>query len=366
MLRIPRTPPTPETPRSRRVHNDPVLRNYRDGPKQQLINAKPPEHVKVGPFHVSHVNDYVLANTVARDNIPVILYDARIDVNTYVEEQAYAVLAPPNKNIRMVCAGCYFPGMSLFHTYDGVMGPRTFYGHFETAGKDGPRKRPCRLHPDYVEPLELKKNRMADIPPEPESPSRILCQFSESDLLEELNRRPAGLSVFLPHISIDDLLKEIESRPNTRLHPSGDTAIAQRAVELFPALARPPDLETQALIEELERRCPIDLARLLPRIPQADVIAHAVSIDPSLTDRSENSCVGSTFEELEAEIRRVCHPDMPSEKSFYNRNPKRKRKGPHFTDPPVISYDQVHRLIADRCWPDPKSQHNDSMYARMP
>ena len=330
-FKFPYTPPTPDAP-TLHIARDPVLRQYRDGPKIPMRNVLPPDHVKVGPFAVGQVSDYTLANVVGRDRVPVVLYEARMDDATGRIEERYAVLAPPDKNLRIVCAGCYWPGMSLFHTYDGVMGPRTFYGHFEMTDPKGPkpsRKRPCRVH-DHLEPLDVKMRRMASELPESDDPS--LSHVNESDLLEELRSRPGGLEAFMPHFDIETLVKEIETRTGTPLtvvretpvtpvkpvsrlswtelldemerrhgrnlerltdvlldhiagYPNGRQDIAARAMDLNPALGSPVSpvkdaagLSTQTLLDELESR-PGGLAALLPLVPDGDVLLRAMEID---------------------------------------------------------------------------------------
>jgi hypothetical protein len=153
--------------------------------KHRLFNHGPPEHVKVGPFHCANVSDYTLANTVCHDNIPVILYEAIQHEDSGVIEEKYAVLTPPHKDLRVVCAGCYKPMLSLFHPGQCVS-CHTFATHFETVEGDKDkvtpeefktRKRPClnwgtkppsipNSNPSIEdERLEEKIERMRDVIP---------------------------------------------------------------------------------------------------------------------------------------------------------------------------------------------------------
>jgi hypothetical protein len=95
------------------------------------------QHVKVDPFHcaATGVSDHTLANMVCRDNIRVILYEAIQREDSGVIKEKYAVLAPPHKDLSVVCAGCYKPMLFLFHPGQCVS-CRTFATHFETVEGD--------------------------------------------------------------------------------------------------------------------------------------------------------------------------------------------------------------------------------------
>jgi hypothetical protein len=239
---------------------DPTLKKHR------LFNHGPPVHVKVGPFQCANVSDYTLANTVCRDNIPVILYEAIKHEDTEVVEEKYAVLAPPHKDLRVVCAGCYKPGLSLFHPGQCVS-CRTFATHFETMEGDKDkitqehlktRKRPClnwgpkpHANPNQSfedETLEEKIARMRDVVISPtdaiepelalpgtrnlkdvpacdllhalkgplglttEHTDEILAEITTSDLLYALKRRhPDGLAGFLNHVEDEDIIEYLDN-----------------------------------------------------------------------------------------------------------------------------------------------------------
>jgi hypothetical protein len=208
--------------------------------KHHLFDHGPPAHVKVGRFQCANVSDYTLANTVCHDNIPVILYEVIKHEDTGVIEEKYAVLAPPHKDLRVVCAGCYKPGLSLFHPGQCVS-CRTFATHFETVEGDKDkitqehlktRKRPCLNwgpKPPNPKPsiedetLELKMAHMHDVemPPTNENQKApvdkrdemttedmdvILAKIPDVELIMALKgRHENGLAGYLNHIDIKDI-----------------------------------------------------------------------------------------------------------------------------------------------------------------
>jgi hypothetical protein len=114
-----------------------------EGQVQRLLHETPPGHVNVGPFNVCNVSDYVRGVTVGRDNIPVVLYEARVKMIEGVptKQEKYAVMVPPSKDLGVVCAGCYGPKMTLWNNARCVS-CRTFANHLDTK-EDGSRKRQC-------------------------------------------------------------------------------------------------------------------------------------------------------------------------------------------------------------------------------
>jgi hypothetical protein len=117
--------------------NGPVVAAMKEGETKRCRGILP--GVNVGPFLSDEVPDNVRGGTVGRDNIPVILYEARIKkVNgLVVKEGRYAVMVPPNQDLGIVCAGCYKPGMSLWNNAKCVS-CRTFANHLEPVLKDDP------------------------------------------------------------------------------------------------------------------------------------------------------------------------------------------------------------------------------------
>jgi hypothetical protein len=62
-----------------------------------------PSKMDVGPFHVSDITDYVRGDLVAKQKVPI----------TLEQKGCYAILAPPGKELCIICVGCFEPGMSL-------------------------------------------------------------------------------------------------------------------------------------------------------------------------------------------------------------------------------------------------------------
>jgi hypothetical protein len=63
----------------------------------------------VGPFPIAAVDDYVIAKLVAEEGVPITLHKERDSA------ERYAILAPPGKDMRVVCVGCFHPEMTLFN-----------------------------------------------------------------------------------------------------------------------------------------------------------------------------------------------------------------------------------------------------------
>jgi hypothetical protein len=93
--------------------------------------AVSPSATCLGPFPVSAITDYVRGVLVTQQGLPIILQDGA----------RFAVLAPPNKELRIVCAGCFTPGMSLFD--DSKCKKVSSYSqHWDT--RKGDRKESCK------------------------------------------------------------------------------------------------------------------------------------------------------------------------------------------------------------------------------
>lgn len=171
-------------------------------------NHMPPSHINVGPFHVTNVPDVVRANIVSRQEIPVVLYEARKRVidGKEVTQEKYAVMVPQTKHFGIVCAGCYAPNMTLWNI-SRCVSCRTFAKHLDTVkGDDESRKRAC------LGDLETVLARV----PEDETQSEPEVDISDAadcDLLEALkNRHEAGLAGYLDHINTEDLVEHIKQR----------------------------------------------------------------------------------------------------------------------------------------------------------
>ena len=101
------------------------------------------------------VTDHVRGRLVAQQGHPVILQDGT----------RFAVLAPPNKDLRVICAGCFTPGMSLFDD-SKCKKVSSFAQHWDTRqGKDGRRERKecCKsVGYDTLENCILRVNAIKD------------------------------------------------------------------------------------------------------------------------------------------------------------------------------------------------------------
>lgn len=198
----------------------------------RLLTGDPPA-VNVGPFHVTRVTDYTRGATVGRNNIPVVLYEARVKMIDGVptRQEKYAVMVPPRKDVGIVCAGCYTQQMTLFNN-SRCVSCRTFANHLDTQGENGPRKRHC-LNQDPVTKLEAVVDRVKETREVPvityltdltkvpacdllqalkgslglttEHTDAILAEISHNDLIHALKgRHPKGLAGFMNYMDLED------------------------------------------------------------------------------------------------------------------------------------------------------------------
>jgi hypothetical protein len=233
------------------------------------LKDMPPGHVNVGPFHVCNLPDYVRGATVGRDNIPVVLYEARFKMveGKPEKQEKWAVMVPPRKDIGIVCAGCYAPTMSLWDK-SRCVSCRTFANHLDVVlcvdpenpkkriaekDEDGNeiRKRPCLAFgpsspdPEFNHLVTIMEKVKDAMPPVNENEGlrgqiienetgamtagaltltmpvqafeeedemsvkdidELLPKIPECDLLEELRKRHMdGLAGFLSHINMKDI-----------------------------------------------------------------------------------------------------------------------------------------------------------------
>jgi hypothetical protein len=225
------------------------------------------QKIDVGPFLAEDVPDYVRAVTVVKNQIPVVLYQTRFKMIDGVEQkqERYAVMLPPNKDVGVVCAGCYSPNISLWNNSKCVS-PRTFAKHLDTrqnADGDPVRKHTC-----------------------------ITC-----DPLENCVKRVNGC---LP--IDDDLLQE------SGQHHHVDVLIGQVGVEA--------------------------------------ILNHIRNYHSDVFKKYIGPVVGASFEQLEAEMRRLV--SGVTRKEFYN--PKRFGKDPNFLDDPVIKWEDISFRMYERMY----------------
>ncbi len=141
-------------------------------------------------------DEYIRCDLVAKQNIPIILSETHANGTN-----RFAVLAPPNKELRVVCAGCYEPGMSLFDDTK-CKKVSSFSQHWDL--KQGKRKYECNCRHNENTFVETEKrveamkwmsaitgingfgNREVDTAVKPPVD---LHPVSTEDLIDELKRR---------------------------------------------------------------------------------------------------------------------------------------------------------------------------------
>ena len=154
-----------------------------------------------GPFPVSAIDDDVRVRVVKEQGVPITLYENRDGI------ERYAILAPPGKEMRVVCNGCFKPGMSLF---DDRRCQRisSYCQHWDTKG--GVRKHICKAEgEDTLEAAELRLQ--GTVATEPMDELTVDLSTTESrDLVFELLKREEDFKWILP--KCDDGLIVTEAR----------------------------------------------------------------------------------------------------------------------------------------------------------
>lgn len=209
----------------------------------------------LGPYTIGAVDDYVRGRIVAQQMKPVVLQDG----------ERYAILAPPTKDFRVVCAGCFVPGMSLFD--DGK----------------------CKRVSSFCQHLDLHKGER-----------KASCKATGDDALEACLRRldegeevrldegDAGGDVNVSKLTTEQLVQELASRGEL------GTVVAQ--VDTDDLVTMVKDRGVKVLIDarfedlEQEMRRVVDGRR--PTVEgfyfrdKIDGIGHVT--DPPLIDRGEH------------------------------------------------------------------------------
>lgn len=294
----------------------------------RLVAGDPPS-VNVGPFHVTRVTDYTRGATVGRDNIPIVLYEARVKMIDGVptKQEKYAVMVPPKKDVGIVCAGCYTQQMTLFNN-SRCVSCRTFANHLDTQGENGPRKRLC-LNQDPVAKLEAVVDRVKEAGEEVSVVTDLtdLTKVPASDLLQALKDKQELTTevtdALMANVPTADLLYALKGT-----HPDG----------------------LAGYLNHVEDR---DILKYLDNIELSDIIKYIQARDPKLVFdkvvRNGPYLFDSSFEKLEAEMRRRVAGTDTTMKRFYSDNKKRKRQGePHFTDAPVVTWEYVCDAMFER------------------
>ena len=149
--------------------------------------AVSPSATCLGPFPVSAITDRVRGVLVAQQGLPIILKDG----------VRFAVLAPPNKDLRIVCAGCFTPGMSLFDD-SKCKKISSFSQHWDT--RKGDRKECCKaLGYDSLENCIQRANAIKDdevvVEVLPEDPEEIGVHGGVNELEQE---KDLSKGIFIP------------------------------------------------------------------------------------------------------------------------------------------------------------------------
>jgi hypothetical protein len=229
----------------------------------------------LGPHTVSAVDDYVRGRIVAQGKVPVILKDG----------QRYAILAPPGKDLRVVCAGCFVPGMSLFDDSK------------------------CKKVSLFSQHWDLKKGERKEC-----------CKAIGANTLEACIHRLDEQGIAMIE-NIDSLLEDA-ARNNNKNQP---------------VVADLSSLSSEALVQELASR-----DALMEAVVQVNTDDLAVVVK----ERGVKLLYDARFEDLEREMRRVADPCRPTMESFYW---KEKTEGMgHVSDEPVATFEDFGKMVTTR------------------
>jgi hypothetical protein len=266
----------------------------------------------LGPFPVSAITDHVRGRLVAQQGHPVILQDGA----------RFAVLAPPNKELRIVCAGCFTPGMSLFD--DSKCKKVSSYSqHWDT--RKGDRKESCKaVGYDSLENCIQRVNAntikddevgdvvlpVVDLPedPEEEVATLSLTPTQIGGLLSKMVDKNKALRGEVNNLELKIFKMEREKIDKSGLSKDLST------------------LSTGALVQELASR---------NALMEAVVHVDTDELAATAKERGIKLLIDGRFEDLEAEMRRIADPTRPAIDSYYF---KAKVAGvPHVSDAPLVT-----------------------------
>lgn len=328
--------------------------DWKEGQTKRVLDTLP--NVKVGPFFAAYVPDDVRGGTVGCDNIPVILYDARIkkvDGHT-VHEEKYAVLMPPTKDpkkrIGIVCAGCYKPGMQLWDI-SRCVNCRTFVNHLDPVLMEHPHDKRKKIPVIDTDGFPVRKRKCASDNTEyslAESIKRVKngSVKGTGGLTIEEARIPVPKPVVnLADFSAQDLYKALQAKHD------------EDGLELEEALLFDVVTPT-ALLGRLASLHEDGIAGFFDHIP-LDKMELYVKEKSTSTNRSQKKSAGlesASFEELEAAMRFKALGTDTTRAKFYGKVKVGKRgftktrtsKEPHFTDDPIVTWDYVSNAVHDR------------------
>ena len=279
----------------------------------------------LGPFPVSAITDHVRGRLVAQQGHPVILQDGT----------RFAVLAPPGKDLRIVCAGCFTPNMSLWDD-SRCKKVSSYSQHWDV--RRGERKECCKaVGYDTLENCQLRVNAIKDEEIEDTDPIDSIFE-SINDLIdmlgavittEAINSNGDMDNHWKMVSTIGDKIKQLTKLDKSRGDGSDDKVHA--STEQGGLMEVP----TKSLIDELKRRNELDQAASWIETDDIAVIAR---------DRGIKLLIDGRFEDLEAEMRRVSDPSRPTVEGYYFTE---KRDGAaHVTDAPLATMETFQDLIS--------------------
>jgi hypothetical protein len=166
-----------------------------------IANKMKPSKTMVGPFPVTAIDDYVRSKLVVGQGVPVTLYEERNGVGRY------AILAPPGKDMRVVCVGCFHPEMTLFD--DSRCKKVSSYCQHWDMNK-GSRRNECKTKEGHI--LEECIARVGNNDDDGLEPAKQdLSHVDTVDLVLELTKRNQDFKYILPKMDDDvivDYLKK--------------------------------------------------------------------------------------------------------------------------------------------------------------
>lgn len=234
-----------------------------------------PSKTDVGPFQPSEITDYVRCDLVMKQKVPIVLE----------QRGRYAVLAPPGKDLRIVCLGCFEPNMSL--TNDRKCKKVSSYCQHWEAVKRGAVK--CHLE---------NPNNMLE---------ECVARYENSEAVEILEKAWSPTKQQPSVIDVESLATKVLK-----------------------------EVDTAQLVAELKKR-EDDFKYILPLMDIETVVQFT-------KEMGVKPLYDSRFSDLEAEMRRITDPTRPGIDTFYAANQEDDK--PHYTEKPMVTFDvmsDMHR-----------------------
>jgi hypothetical protein len=164
-----------------------------------------PSKTMVGPFPVTAVDDYVRAKLVAEDQVPITLYEEKDDGT-----ERYAILAPPGKEMRVVCVGCFQPGMSLFDD-SRCKKISSYCQHWDN--KNGERRDKCKaISPNTLNDCEERLDNNDGDDDVHYDDGVDLSSVDSGDLMRELMKRESDFEFILPRVDERTLVQAVKEK----------------------------------------------------------------------------------------------------------------------------------------------------------